>query len=182
MPAFNCCRAARTFPLEGFETLLVWLLHRACEHVVLVTPYFIPDEDVIGALRSAAARGVKVDLVVSQIVDQQIVHLAQCSYFEQLLDAGIHIHEYRDFLLHAKNASIDGALGIMGSSNVDLRSFQLNEEASLLLHDPACISALQALQAGYLEGSDELDLASWRARPRLRRLPENVARLISPLL
>ena len=170
------------FPLEGFETLLVWLLHRACEHVVLVTPYFIPDEDVIGALCSAAARGVRVDLVVSQVVDQRIVHLAQCSYFEELLAADIRIHEYRNFLLHAKNASIDGALGIVGSSNVDLRSFQLNEEASLLLHDPEHISALRAIQAEYLAASDELHLDGWRARSRLRRLPENVARLMSPLL
>lgn len=170
------------YKLEGFETLLVWQIHRACHRIVLVTPYFIPDEDVIGAMRSAAARGVTVDLVVSKVVDQQIVHLAQCSYFEQLLADGIRIHQYRDFLLHAKNASIDGKLGVVGSSNVDLRSFQLNEEASLLLHDAAAIARLEQVQAGYLAGSDQLDLATWRARSRLRRLPENIARIMSPLL
>lgn len=170
------------FPLEGFETLLVWQLHRACHHVVLVTPYFVPDEDVIGALRGAAARGVVVDLIVSAVVDQQIVHLAQCSYFEELLAAGIRIHQFRDFLLHAKNVSIDGTLGIVGSSNVDLRSFQLNEEASLLLYDTAAITRLGEIQAAYIAGSDRLDADVWRARPRLRRLPENIARIMSPLL
>lgn len=170
------------YPLEGFETLLIWQLHRARRRAILVTPYFIPDEGVIGAMRSAAARGVTVDLVVSSVVDQKIVHLAQCSYFDELLAAGIRIHEYRHFLLHAKNVSIDGELGVVGSSNVDLRSFQLNEEASLLLHDPATVARLERIQADYIATSDRLDLATWRARPRLRRLPENIARLMSPLL
>lgn len=170
------------YPLEGFETLLVWQIHRARQRVVLVTPYFVPDEDVIGALRSAATRGVIVDLVVSAVVDQQIVHLAQCSYFEELLAAGIRIHRYRGFLLHAKNASIDDALGVVGSSNVDLRSFQLNEEASLLLYDADAIARLQAIQDSYIAASDPLQHASWRTRPRRQKLLENIARIMSPLL
>jgi len=170
------------YPLEGFETLLVWQIHRARQRVVLVTPYFVPDEDVIGALRSAATRGVIVDLVVSAVVDQQIVHLAQCSYFEELLVAGIRIHRYRGFLLHAKNASIDGKLGVVGSSNVDLRSFQLNEEASLLLYDADAIKRLQAIQDDYIAASDPLRLAAWRTRPRRQKLLENIARIMSPLL
>lgn len=170
------------YPLEGFETLLVWQIHRARRRVVLVTPYFVPDEDVIGALRSAATRGVAVDLVVSAVVDQQIVHLAQCSYFEELLAAGIRIHRYRGFLLHAKNASIDDALGVVGSSNVDLRSFQLNEEASLLLYDADAIRRLQAIQESYIAASDQLQLAAWRARLRRQKLLENIARIMSPLL
>jgi len=170
------------YRMEGFETLLVWQLHRARDHVVLVTPYFVPDEGVIGAMRSAAARGVRVDLVVSAVVDQRIVHLAQSSYFEELLAAGVRVHRYRDYLLHAKNVCIDSTLGIVGSSNVDLRSFQLNEEASLLLYDPATIAWLKQIQAGYLAASDLVDLQSWRGRSWARRLPENIARIMSALL
>ena len=170
------------YPLEGFETLLVWQLHRACDRVVLVTPYFIPDEAVLSAMRSAAARGVAVDLIVSAVVDQHIVHLAQCSYYDALLSAGVRIHLFRDFLLHAKNVCIDSRLGIVGSSNVDLRSFQLNEEASLLLYDSDTIGALERIQEGYLDGSDCVDLMTWRARPKVRRLIENIARIMSPLL
>jgi cardiolipin synthase len=170
------------FPLECFETLLVWQLHLARSRVVLVTPYFVPDEDVIGALVSASARGVAIDLIVSSVVDQRVVHLAQCSYFEQLLAAGIHIHTYRDFLLHAKNVSIDSKLGIVGSSNVDLRSFQLNEEVSLLLHSKTMVAQLEEIQSGYIANSDRIDPAGWRARSQLRRIPENLARLMSPLL
>lgn len=127
------------YPLEGFQTLLVWQLHEARKKAVIVSPYFIPDQDVVGALQTAAARGVEVDLVVSQVVDQRLVNLAQRSYYNELLSCGVRIHEFRKHLLHAKNISIDSNLGIIGSSNVDLRSFQLNEEVSLLLltHHPS---------------------------------------------
>jgi cardiolipin synthase len=170
------------YRLEGFESLLVWQLHHAQSRVVLVTPYFVPDEDVIGALRSAAVRGVVVDLIVSDVVDQRMVHLAQCSYFDELLAAGVRIHRYRGFLLHAKNVCIDRGLGVVGSSNVDLRSFQLNEEASLLLYDAASIDRLIEIQNDYIAASNQLSLESWRARPQLRRVFENMARMMSPLL
>jgi cardiolipin synthase len=170
------------YPLEGFETLLVWQIHQACERVLIATPYLIPDEDVLGAMRTAVARGVQVDLVVSQVVDQQLVNLAQCSYYDELMVAGVRVHRFRDELLHAKNMSIDGRLAIVGSSNVDLRSFQLNSEASLLLTDPGSVAQVEAVQQGYLANSDALTLDAWRARPALRKLAENIARQMSPLL
>ena len=89
---------------------------------------------------------------------------------------------FRDFLLHAKNISIDGRFAVVGSSNVDLRSFQLNEEASLLLYDPASIAAVEAVQRGYLAASDRLELGQWRRRSRARKLAENIARLVNSLL
>jgi cardiolipin synthase len=170
------------YRLEGFETLLVWQLHQACERVIIVTTYFIPDEDVLGAMRSAVARGVTVDLIVSKVVDQRIVNWSQSSYYDDLLAAGVRVNLFRDHLLHAKNVSIDGQLAVVGSSNVDLRSFQLNEEASLLLYDAPSIDAVEAIQRGYLQNSDRLNLQSWRARPTLRKLGENIARLANSLL
>jgi len=169
------------YPLEGFETLLVWQAHQACEHVIMATPYFIPDEDVLGAMRTAVARGVAVHLVLSEVVDQRLVNLAQRSYYDDLLKAGVRIHLFRDFLLHAKNVSIDGRLAIIGSSNVDLRSFQLNEEASLLLYDEASVAALETIQRGYLDKSDEVELDAWRKRPMWQKLLENLARLVGSL-
>jgi len=93
----------------------------------------------------------------------------------------VRIHLFRDFLLHAKNVSIDGRLAIIGSSNVDLRSFQLNEEASLLLYDSASVAALETIQRGYLEKSDEVALETWRKRPMWQKLLENLARLVGSL-
>jgi cardiolipin synthase A/B len=149
---------------------------------VIVTPYFIPDGDVLGAMRTAVARGVEVDLVVSAVVDQPLVRLAQCSYYEGLMVAGVRIHLFRDELLHAKNVSFDRRLAIVGSSNVDLRSFQLNSEASLLLTDAPSVAQVEAVQQGYLANSDPLTRDAWRARPALRKLAENIARMMSPLL
>lgn len=170
------------YRLEGFESLLVWQIHQACERVVIVTPYFIPDEDVRGAVRTAVARGVVVDLVLSEVVDQPIVNLSQSSYYEDLLVAGVRIHLYRHYLLHAKNVGIDGRLAIVGSSNVDLRSFQLNQEASLLLLDADSVAKVAAIQQGYLDASDTLELDAWRRRPALRKLGENIARMFNSLL
>jgi cardiolipin synthase len=170
------------YPLAGFETLLVWQLHQARHRAVIVTPYFIPDEDVLDAMRTTAARGVEVHLVLSKVVDQRIVNLAQRSYYDGLLSAGVRIHLFRDYLLHAKNVGIDAKLGILGSSNVDLRSFQLNEEVSLLLQDDHSAEALANVQRGYIQESEELRLEEWRQRGRPAMVLENLARLISPLL
>lgn len=170
------------YRLEGFETLLVWQVHAARHHAVIVTPYLIPDDALIGALRTAQARGVEIDLIVSAVADQWLVSLAQCSYYDALLRVGVRIHRYRDHLLHAKSVSIDRRLAIVGSSNVDLRSFQLNEEVSLLLHDSGSIDRLEAVQRGYMEQSDRLELEAWCRRPATRKLAENLARLSGPLL
>jgi cardiolipin synthase len=170
------------YPLEGFQSLLVWQVHQARSHVIMVTPYFIPDEGLLAALRTAVARGVRVDLVLSGVVDQPIVNLSQSSYYESLLVAGVNIYLYRGFLLHAKNVGIDGRLAIVGSSNVDLRSFQLNQEASLLLYDLASVERVNAIHKGYLAGSDRLEPEVWRGRPTRRRFVENIARLFNSLL
>ncbi|TNE39669.1 MAG: cardiolipin synthase [Sphingomonadales bacterium] len=170
------------YPLEGLETLLVWRLHEARDRIIIATPYFIPDEDVLGAMKAAVARGVKVELVVSKVVDQRLVHLSQSSYYTDLLEAGVRINLYPHYLLHAKTFSIDGRLAVVGSSNVDLRSFQLNEEVSLLLYDSQSIARVEAIQQAYLAGSERLDLEQWRRRPLPRKLAENIARLVNSLL
>jgi cardiolipin synthase len=170
------------FPLQGFETLLVWQIHEARHRAIIVTPYLIPDDDLLAAMRTAVMRGVEIDLVVSKVVDQRLVNLAQSSYYLELLQCGVRIFRYRDELLHAKNVSIDGRLGITGSSNVDIRSFQLNEETSLLLLDSASIARLEEVQRGYLACSEPLDLDRWKQRGRLQRIGEATARLVSPLL
>jgi cardiolipin synthase len=116
------------------------------------------------------------------VVDQRIVNLSQSSYYGDLLMAGVRINLFPGYLLHAKTLSIDGKLAVVGSSNVDLRSFQLNEEASLLLYDADSVARVEAIQRGYLDASEQLDLMRWRSRPRWRKLAENIARLFNSLL
>jgi cardiolipin synthase len=163
------------YRLEGFETILVWKLHQARERAIIVSPYFIPDEDVLSALKTAAVRGVNIDLVVSRVVDQRLVNLAQRSYYDELLAAGVRIHLFSDFLLH-------GTIGVIGSSNVDLRSFQLNEEVSLFLFDKGSVASLEKIQREYLAASDMIILAEWRRRGKRAMFAENLAHLVSPLL
>lgn len=170
------------YPLNGFETLLVWQIHQARHRAIIVTPYLIPDDALLAAMRTAVLRGVQIDLVVSKVVDQRLVNLAQSSYYRELMQSGVRIYRYRGELLHAKNVSIDGRLGIAGSSNVDIRSFQLNEEVSLLLFDAASIAQLEEVQRGYFARSERLDPVQWNQRGRLRRIGEATARLVSPLL
>ncbi|EIZ80057.1 cardiolipin synthase [Novosphingobium sp. Rr 2-17] len=167
---------------EGFLTLLTWQVHQATGQVVIVTPYLIPDEGLLAAMATAVLRGVEVHIVVSRIADQKLVSLAQASYYEELLSQGVHIHRYPHYLLHAKSIRIDDRLGIIGSSNVDIRSFQLNEEISLLLLDGPTIASLKSVQDEYIGASGELRLEDWRQRHWLRKFAENGARLISPLL
>lgn len=170
------------YRLPGFETVLVWQIHSARKRVVLTTPYFIPDDALFSAMRTAVARGVEVILIVSAVADQKLVRLAQCSYYDSLLRAGVRIHLFSHYLLHAKNVSIDGSLGIVGSSNADIRSFQLNEEVSLLLLDRPTIATLEAIQSDALEHSTAIDLQTWRRRSKLQQVGEGLARLVSPLL
>jgi cardiolipin synthase len=174
--------SGETYRLSGFETLLVWQIHNARQRIILTTPYFIPDAALISAMRTAVARSVEVVLIVSAVADQKLVRLAQCSYYDDLLSAGVHIYLFGHYLLHAKNVSIDSRLGIVGSSNVDIRSFKLNEEVSLLLFDAPTIAELEAHQAHAIVQSQAIDLQTWRRRSTLHRVGEGLARLISPLL
>ncbi|RFC65414.1 cardiolipin synthase [Fulvimarina endophytica] len=170
------------FDVPGYERLLVEMVHGARRRVRIVSPYLIPDESLLVAMKNAVARGVEVDLIVSALADQRLVSLAQHSYYDELLSAGIGIHQYRERLLHAKNVLVDDRVGIVGSSNADVRSFMLNAEISLILHDEAACRSLGRIHDLYIGRSDPLTLQDWRGRSRISRVLENGARMVSPLL
>lgn len=170
------------YPEAGVERVIEALIHGARERIVIATPYFIPNEALLHALETAVLRGVVVHIVLSKPVDRMLVSLAQCSYYTELLDAGIKIHLYRDKLLHAKHLSIDRDISLIGSSNMDMRSFTLNSEISLVLFDRELTGQLQAEQARYFARSDLLIDKQWTTRPFARKVIENIARLLTPLL
>lgn len=170
------------YPVPGFERLLVALVHEANVRVVIASPYVIPDAALLSAMQSAHLRGVVIDLIVSKIADQQLVALAQRSYYDELLGAGVRVHEYRERLLHAKHVSVDDRVGVIGSSNADARSFTLNAELSLLLYDADEIALLVAIQDDCIARSDLLDRAAWDRRSPLVKFAQNMARMVSPLL
>ena len=111
------------------------------------------------------ARGVEVHLVVSRQADQVLVCHAQRSYYDELLVAGVRIHVYREHLMHAKHLSFDDQIAVIGSSNLDLPSFLLNEEISLIVYDPEVAGRIRRIQERYFAESDELNLDGWRHGP-----------------
>jgi cardiolipin synthase len=162
--------------------LFVALLHAARKRITIANPYVVPDEALLLALTSAAQRGVEVTLIVSEIGDQFLVFHAQRSYYEELLSSGVQIFLYRPpVLLHSKFILVDDDLAVIGSSNLDIRSFQLNLEVTLICYSTQVVTDLEQVGAEYLQQSRPLLLGEWRARPLLMRLFDNVARLTSAL-
>lgn len=170
------------FPERSNLAVIIAMLYLAKRRVVIVTPYFIPNSALLLALKTAAARGVSVILIVSKKLDQLLVGYAQRSFYAELLGAGVRVHEYLEDFLHAKCMSVDGEICLVGSSNFDIRSFALNDEVTVLCYDRAKANELVVLQETYLERSVELTREEWSMRGLLSTLSENTARLFSPLL
>ena len=164
------------------EQLLLAAIYSARREVVLTTPYFIPSEALLTALRSAAMRGVRVVLIVPARVDSMLVRYAGNAYFNDLLAAGVEVLCFGDGLLHTKSMVIDGEVTIFGTVNLDLRSFELNFEVSLIAYDMDFSAATRELQARYAARSTPIDQAQWLARPWWRRTLENAVQMMSPLL
>jgi cardiolipin synthase len=164
------------------QRFIVALLHNARQRIVITTPYFIPDEALVQALETAALRGLEVHLIVSRLADQLLVSLAQKSYYAELLESGVKIHLYRERFLHAKHLSIDDGVALIGSSNMDIRSFVLNAEVSLVFYDRDVTARLIAEQERYFATSDLLTAEEWKKRSLGVKVCENLARLMSPLL
>jgi cardiolipin synthase len=166
---------------EAIHRLHVSAIHAARRRVWLTTPYFVPGEAAMMALTSAALAGLDVRLLVPRMSDSRLVTLAARSYFGQLLVAGVKIYEYGPRLLHSKTLLVDDALAIIGSANFDHRSFRLNFEVSMLFDDADIAAQLARLIEGELAHAPRVHQG--RQRSLLgARLPEALARLMSPLL
>lgn len=162
--------------------LLLEALHASRDRVVITTPYFVPDETMMAALRLAGIRGVHVDLVIPKRTDSRIADLIARSRFEALLAAGVRVHQHRVGLLHAKTMSVDDSLAFIGSANFDVRSFFLNFELSVVLYGANAAARLRAAQRQYLNESTVLHASEWAHRPKSVRFAEDAASLFSPLM
>jgi cardiolipin synthase len=171
----------------GFESennlrLFNSMVYAAQRRLSLTSPYFVPDESLLSAVTTAAQRGVDVELFVSEGADQFMVAHAQRSYYEALLRAGIRIWLYPEpYVLHAKHFTVDDDLAVIGSSNMDYRSFALNYEVVVLMSDPEVVSRMREVQDEYRRLSRELTLDEWVARGRPARYLDNVMRLTAAL-
>ncbi len=168
-------------PWEAIHRLHVGAIQSARERVWLMTPYFVPGEAAMMALTSAALGGLDVRLLVPRVSDSRLVTYAARSYFDDLLDAGVQILEYGPRMLHSKALLCDDDVAIIGSANFDHRSFRLNFEISVLFQDRALVAELSRLIErdciDCVAVRNDRNRSLWRSR-----LPEALARLVSPLL
>jgi len=171
-----------TYAQLANQRLIIALLHGARQRIVMTTPYFIPDAPLFAALVIAVLRGVEVHLIVSEQEDQFLVGQAQKSYYDDLLEAGVIIHLFQGKFLHAKHLTIDDQVALIGSSNLDIRSFVLNCELSLLLYDQTITRQLAQEQERCFARSRVLTRAQWDQRGWWAEFTQNTARLLSPLL
>ncbi len=158
------------------------LMYNAQKKIIITSPYFVPDESMFNAVTTAAERGLEVVLFVSEIGDQWLVYHAQRSYYEALMKAGVKIYMYKSpYVLHAKHVTIDDTISVIGSSNMDMRSFSLNMEVSLLVYSKAFVKEMRKVEAKYFANSRELKLHAWLQRPKAQKFSDNIARLTSAL-
>ncbi|WP_338748139.1 cardiolipin synthase [Janibacter alittae] len=170
------------YPVENNLQLFLSLLYAAQERVAITSPYFVPEESMLRGIMAAIDRGVTVELFVSEIGDQALVWHAQRSYYAPLLDAGMRIYQYpAPYILHAKHFSIDDDVAVIGSSNMDMRSFGLNCEVSLMVRSRHYVQQMRRVEDEYRTLSTELTAEQWAMEPTRRTAVDGLARLTSAL-
>lgn len=158
------------------------MIHAARERVTITTPYYVPDTALDTAIRAAARRGVKVTMILPARNDSLVVGSTSQGFYYGLLAAGVRIFLFQPGLLHAKILTVDGRMTMIGSANLDRRSFELNYEVNMALFDADFVAGLDQRQQSYVERSREISLDEVRNWSWLRRLRNNLLALASPLL
>jgi cardiolipin synthase len=172
----------------GFETennlrLFNHLIYNANEQIVISSPYFVPDESLMHALTTEAQSGVEVKLFVGETSDHFLAYHAQNSYYQELVDAGVKIYRYRSpTVLHAKFVLVDDYVSVIGSSNMDERSFALDLEVSVYIVDREFRRRMDEVVEEFHAASTLLVPDEWEQRPVGQKYLDNVARLTSALL
>lgn len=170
------------FAEENNLRMFLALLYSAQEKIIITSPYFVPDESLLYAVTTATQRGVRVELFVSEEGDQALVYHAQRSYYEALLRAGVIIWLYKaPTILHSKHISFDDDVAVIGSSNMDMRSFSLNLEVSLMVRGRSFVDQMRAVEQRYRDSSRQLSLEEWMKQPLRSTVLDGLARLTSAL-
>lgn len=158
-------------------------INKAKKHIYISTPYFLPNEAILTALKVAALSGIDIKLMMPKRSDSKIVHWASQSYISELLEAGIKVYLFEKGFNHSKLVIIDGTFASIGSANMDIRSFEDNFEVSAFIYNQGFTQQLEAMFIEDLKMCSQLSIQDWESRPLLpRTVLEPVSRLFSPLL
>ena len=163
---------------EVFESLM----YTARRELVITTPYYVPDETMQGALCASARRGVATIIIFPKRNDSFVVAAASRSYYAELLAAGVRIFEYEGGLLHTKSLTLDGEVTLIGSANMDRRSFELNYENNILFYDPKLTDEVRQRQSLYLAQSHPVTIEMVEAWPVTHQLWNNAIGMLGPVL
>ena len=171
-----------TADVEALTDITCAAIDGARKQLLIVTPYFVPPTDILRALRLAALRGVTVEVVVPKKNNHFYAGLAGQALYDQLLSAGVHVHERLPPFMHAKAIIIDDRVSIVGTANLDNRSLRLNYETNLVVFDEPFANAMKRIVLDDMAQSEPLELAAWRSRPARRMVAENLCSLLTPIL
>ncbi len=155
---------------------------QAKKSIYIETPYFIPDESILRALKSAALSGVDVRIIFPKIADHKIVNIASYSYFDDILKSGGRVYLYEKGFIHSKVIIIDNSIASTGSANMDLRSFMLNFEINAFIYDRKVIDLMKEDFFEDMKNSKEINKDEFKNRSIVQKSKESVARLFSPIL
>lgn len=161
---------------------LLTSIYAARKQLVMTTPYLVPSDDLLDAICTAAQRGVEVHIIVPKKNDSLLVGWASRALFTELLDAGVHIHQFDDGLLHTKSVLVDKQLSLVGTVNLDMRSLWLNFEITIVIDDYDFGHNLAMVQQDYIIRSKLIDATVWSKRPYWQRIIERLCYFFSPLL
>jgi cardiolipin synthase len=171
-----------TSPMWAMSSVFVSLLYAAEREVVISSPYFVPDPPLLAAVIACARRGVATTLVLPARNDSRFVGAISKAHYARLVKSGVSIFEFRGGLLHAKTLVVDGVLVLVGSSNMDRRSLDLNFENNILLCSPPVATQVRARQSGWVANADAVDPNAVLRRSLLRRVGDNLATVIGPVM
>ena len=167
---------------SAMPELFLSLMFKARRELVITTPYYVPNQAMQEALCAVAYRGVRTVLVVPARNDSKEVAAASRSYYKELLQAGVLIYEFELGLLHSKTLTLDGDMTLIGSANLDRRSFDLNFENNMLIYDPELTGAVRARQQEYIDRSCRIQLDEVERWSLGRRLWNNSVAMMGPIL
>ena len=181
----NLMQIATGGPYSLYHNLLqatVNIIIGAKKYIYMQTPYFLPTESLFQALQMAALSGIDVRLMVSQKSDSSYVDPASHSYYQDLLEAGMKIYKLQDKFIHAKTMVADDMLSVIGSANLDFRSFETNFEINCYLYDPKIAQQNKEIFLQDMENCKEVLYEEWKKRPKWKKFFESVMRLFAPLM
>lgn len=172
-------------PDRDWETIMQGYLHAimyAKKYIYIQTPYFLPNESITNAIQMAALRGVDVRLMIPFRSDERIAFEASISYMKNILKSGVKVLQYKKGFIHSKTMVIDGELSIVGTANMDLRSFEQNFEVNAFIYSPDKAVELTKIFMHDAKSCSKLTLRKWEKRPIHKKLIQSLARLLSPAL